>query len=152
MDLHIFDQRLRQAAASALGFAREMVAETLPDSLVFRVYPNQSCDGAPLVDDEENFPEETLPSEEFLGPWDAEQAVAYLWRFGKVPEWIDVGVEAVENARTRIGLRCCGRFAEKEHLLYHRQEGLPPFAIKSPSLPPGWRSVEESGPFEIRTP
>ena len=77
------------------------------------------------------------------GPWLAKEAVTYLWRDGKVPEWIDVAVEAVDH-RSLVALRCCGRFTSSEELLYHSPSGLPPLSIKSPALPPDWSM--EPGP------
>jgi len=75
--------------------------------------------------------------------------VDYLWRDGKVPEWIDASVESEDGFRSFIGLRCCGRFTASEELLYHRPGGLAPFSIKSPVLPPGWENVEASGRFDL---
>jgi hypothetical protein len=75
--------------------------------------------------------------------------VDYLWRAGKVPEWIDAAVEAQDAHCSLIGLRCCGRFTASEELLYHRPGGLAPFSIKSPVLPPGWENIEVSGRFDL---
>jgi hypothetical protein len=149
VDRVTFEERLRTAARQVVLFAREFVQQALPDDVAFRVYPNQSFDGNPRVDDEVTFPEELLPEGSFRGPWSAEETVAYLWRDGKVPEWINAAVEAEDKRRSLIALRCCGRFTASEHLLYHRPSGLPPFSIKSPFLPPGWESVEASGRFDL---
>jgi hypothetical protein len=122
----------------------------LPDDARYLVYPNQSYDGNPRVGDEEVFPEESLPEDQFHGPWSTEATLNWLWRNGKVPEWIDVDVQAEGGRHTLIALRCCGRFTGQEELLYHRYlEGVPPFSIKSPYLPPCWESVEESGKFDL---
>jgi hypothetical protein len=76
--------------------------------------------------------------------------VGFLWRGGKVPEWIDAAVQAEDGGQTLVSLRCCGRFTAQEELLYHRYPGgVPPFSIKSPVLPPGWESVEASGKFDL---
>jgi hypothetical protein len=117
--------------------------------VAFRVYPNQSFDGNPRVTDEVVFSEDSLAKGEFLGPWLSEQVVEYLWRSGRVPEWIDAAVEAEDGRRSSIGLHCCGRFTAADELLYHRQGGLAPFSIKSPVLPPGWESVTASGRFDL---
>ena len=129
--------------------SREYVLQQLPDDVAFRVYPNQSFDGNPRVGDEVVFPDETLPAGEFLGPWSAEEVVEFLWRDGKVPEWVDAAVESEDRNRTLIGLRCCGRFTASDELLYHRPGGLAPFSIKSPVLPSGWESVDASGKFDL---
>lgn len=150
MDRNTFDERLRTAASLAVAFAREHVRQLLPEVLAFLVYPNQSCDDNPRVGDEVIFPNESLPEGEYHGPWQVEEVVGFLWRNGKVPEWVDVAVLAAGECCSLVALRCCGRFTAQEELLYHRnQNGLPPFSIKSPVLPPGWESVEASGKFDL---
>jgi hypothetical protein len=136
------------AAREAVLFARRCVHQPLTGEVAYRIYPNQSFDGNPRVGDEVVFPDDMLPTDEFHGPWSAKEAVAYLWRHGKVPEWIDVSVEA-EDGQTLVALRCCGRFTASEELLYYRNGGFPPFGIKSPVLPPGWESPETSDRFDL---
>ncbi len=150
VDRRTFETRLRTAAQQAVEFARQHVREALPDEVVFRVYPNQSCDENPRVGDEAVFPDDSLSDGESHGPWSAGQVVDFLWRNGKVPEWIDVAVRDVDGRHTVVSLRCCGRFTEQDDLLYHRGGGLPPFSVKSPNLPPGWESIEASGKFPLR--
>ena len=123
--------------------------QTLPEKMVFRVYPNQSHDGNPRVQDEQVFPEETLAEGVYHGPWSVKAVVRFLWRNGKVPEWIDIAVESENGSCTFLALRCCGRFTAQEDLLYHRPGGCPPFSIKSPCFPPGLWNVEEEGKFDL---
>jgi len=149
VDRGVFEERLSEIGRRVVLFAREHVVQQLPDEVEFRVYPNQSYDDNPRVGDEIVFSDESLPNGEFLGPWSAEEVVEYLWRSGKVPEWIDAGVESEDRLRSLIGLRCCGRFTASEDLLYHRPGGFAPFSIKSPVLPPGWEGVEVSGRFDL---
>ena len=47
---------------------------------LFFIYPNQSYDGNPLKEDEQLFPNESLPFPKFLSPLSFEQAVEFLWR------------------------------------------------------------------------
>lgn len=150
MDRSTFEARLYTAAQQTVEFARQHVRQPLPDETAFLVYPNQSCDDSPRVGDEAVFPGESLPEGQYHGPWSAEQVVGYLWRGGKVPEWIDAAVQAEDGGRTFVRLRCCGRFTAQEELLYHRYpNGVPPFSIKSPDLPPAWENVEVSGKFDL---
>jgi hypothetical protein len=150
VDRSTFETRLRTAAQQALEFGRQHVHQLLPDDVAFFVCPNQSYDGNPRVGDEAVFPEESLREGQHHGPWSAQEVVAFLWRDGKVPEWINVAVEAEDGKRSLIGLRCCGRFTAQEDLLYHRYPGgVPPFSIKSPVLPPGWENIEASGKFDL---
>ena len=149
MDRGLFGERLRAASACVVGFAREYVRQELPDEVAFRVYPNQSCDDKPRRGDEVVFPADSLPMGEFLGPWSVEEVIECLWRDGKVPEWIDAAVEAVNERQSIVGLHCCGRFTASQELLYYQSGDVAPFGLKSPAWPPGWESVEVSGRFDL---
>jgi hypothetical protein len=146
-----FEVRLHVAARRAVSFARAYVWQELPEEMAFLVYPNQSHDGHPRVGDERVFPADSLPRDRCHGPWSADEAVAFLWRDGQVPEWINVAVQVADGRRTLVGLRCCGRFTAQADLLYHQhyEAAVPPFSIISPVLPPGWERVEESGKFDL---
>jgi hypothetical protein len=150
VDRGAFEVRLREAARRAVEFARQHVREALTDEVAFRVYPNQSCDENPRVGDEAVFPDDSLPDGEYHGPWSAERVADFLWRDGRVPEWIDIAVRDTDGRHTVVSLRCCGRFTAQDDLLYHSGTGLPPFSVKSPYLPPGGESIEASGKFSLR--
>jgi hypothetical protein len=145
----LFEERLRIVVDTAVDFARKHVLQFLPDKSAYLVYPNQSYDGNPLIEDELVFPSDALCDGEFHGPWPLDETVSFLWRSGMVPEWIDVAVQSEDGIRTLVALRSCGRFTSTEELLYHRNGGMPPFRIKSPVLPPGWVNLEVSGKFDL---
>lgn len=149
MDKETFEQRLVQASERAISWAREHVWNILPEPYLYLLIPNQSYDGNPLKGDEEIFPNETLPPFKFQGPWDFEQTMAFLWRNGKVPEWVDISVRACGKNFSYLQLRCCGRFTATEELLYHRAEDCQPFHIQGPNIPPGWEGLEQSGKFNL---
>jgi hypothetical protein len=149
LDRGTFESRLRTAARQAVEFARRLVRESLPDEVVFLVYPNQSYDGHPPVGDEVIFPGDSLPDGLHHGPWAVGQVVDFLWRDGNVPEWIDIQVRGEDGRRTEVALECCGRFTSQDGLLYYPDRDTRPFAVKSPILPPGWESAEVSGKFTL---
>jgi hypothetical protein len=144
-----FEQRLATAAHGAVQFARTFVQQQLPDEFALLIVPNCSYDGNPRVDDEEVYQHDALPEGRSHGPWSVADAVAFLWRAGKVPEWIDLHVVAEDGLRSLVELRCCGRFSASEDLLYHQYGGLAPFQVVSPPLPPGWQGAEVSGRFDL---
>jgi len=145
-----FERHFRAAVESSVAFAATMVRPSLPAARRFLIEPNASYDWQPLLEDQRLYPEDSLPDGERLGPLTFEQASGWMWRDGKVPEWVDVGVCGVDTHHTYTSLRCCGRFTGIAGRLYYRN-GLPPFGIKSPVLPVGWKSVEESGRFDLPT-
>lgn len=142
-----FGALLATATAAAVSFARTFVVDALPDEVRYLILPNQSYDGNPLVADEEIYPDDSLVEIAGLGPCTNCDVVSFLWRNGKVPEWIDVQVDTVANGVTIVVLRCCGRFTAREDMLYYGSRGTGPFSAKSPPLPPDW--TKESGRFEL---
>lgn len=89
-----FAQHFLHAHDIALEFARRFVVQNLPYERRFHLIPNCSYDGNPLVGEQETFPEETLPDDQFIGPLTEQQVLEWLWRQGKVPEWVNVSVVA----------------------------------------------------------
>ena len=142
MEREKFANNLRDAVEHTVRFARDLVVQVLPEPTALRVYANCSYDGNPLVGDEVVFPEESQPQGVFCGPWSIEQAVDFLWRNGRVPEWVDVAVEDEDEKTTYVGLTCCGRFTAMEQKLYHRNGGIPPFHIVSPPIEPSVWSID----------
>ena len=135
MDRDEFATLLDAAARWARDYARGFVLESLPDAMTFRLLFNQSNDDIePLRGCELVFPEDDGRQRSCRGP----TAIDELWRDGRVPEWIDLCVSAVERRSTVIEALCCGRFTDDDRLLYHRAEGRPPFHVTSPVLPPGY--------------
>ncbi len=153
MDRRAFMLNFSAAADKVVEFTRLFITDSIPDDVVFRLYPNCSYDGNPLVGDEELFPQDSAPLTEakpYLGPMPFQDAVAFLWRGGKVPEWVDVSIEDVIDSQSLVGLACCGRFTAETQRLYHAWGGIPPFSVKGPALPPGWQNLEKSGKFALR--
>src|SRR4051794_29397162 len=133
MDRATFETRLQTATAIAVEFARDMVHQSLPAEVVYRVHPNQSYDGHPRLGDEVIFPGDSLPEGSHLGPCSVAEVADFLWRDGRVPEWIDISVETVVENCTVVRLQCCGRFSAEDQRLYYRGAAdVAPFGIKSP--------------------
>ena len=138
MERERFSRHLDSATQQAIDFARRYVTNELAGEVSYLVEPNQSCDDN-LREGEVIFPEDSLPEGAHHGPWAAERVVEFLWRDGRVPEWIDIAVaEVSDTGGIRVGLLCCGRFTASDDLLYYNSGPVPPFGIKSPILPPDW--------------
>jgi len=142
----VFVARLAASAEAAWAFAQTQLIEQLPESLEFRVRLNRSYDGDAPGGDEVRFPEDSAPQRAVaLNRCSAATAVGELWRDGRVPEWIDVAVVDETGTTTVVELVCCGRYTADEGLLYHIAEGVPPFHVLGPTLPPG----HDGTPFSI---
>ncbi len=151
MDKEIFEQRLEQAAEETIVFTRSLVTEVLPNERIYKVFPNKHGEMKQLRGDAEVFPQDSLPRGQFIGPLDATEVVAYLWRNGKVPEWIDISVDAVEGNRTVLILWCCGHFTSFPANTFHRLvdpigRGAP-FSVHGPFAPKGWKKGD--GAFSL---
>jgi hypothetical protein len=149
MDRELFAQRFGLAHARTLELARCTVTNELPDSIRFLLKPNSSHSSDPLYDDEALFPEDTRPKQPYVGPLTEDETVSWLWRHGKVPEWIDLAVLREDGQHSYIGLLCCGRFTGQAYLLYHQDEGYPPFHATPPRPPDGWQDLDRDGPFSL---
>lgn len=143
-----FERRLLHAAACARDFARELIAEPLPDELLFRVHLNSSYDlnAEPEL---RLFPEDSADARVLATKGlTAGQVVDELWREGWVPEWINVSVVGETGAATVIELLACGRFTADETALYYSSTDVAPFGVKGPVLP---IDFVEGQPFSIYT-
>lgn len=132
-----FEELLDRASKQAVQFAQEYLSNPLPDPMRFYLIPNASFNGNPLVGDEEVFPEDTLPTKQFHVFY-ANEAARFLWRHGKVPEWIDISVVDIVDDETCLELMCCGRYTAESSRYYYTQSGNGPFGVKSPILPTDW--------------
>lgn len=144
----MFAARFAASAEAARQFAQSLVSEELPEPLAFRVRLNQSYDGHAPRPGELRFPEDSAHHRAVaLNRCDAETVVAELWRDGHVPEWVNIAAVSETGAATVVEVVCCGRFTNDDSLLYHTEEGAPPFHVLGPALPP----KHDGTPFSIHT-
>lgn len=155
MDRETLAEHLADAAAEAVSFGQEFFNRPLPPRIRFNVMPNQSYD-ANLRPGEVTFPDDSHPRVAMaLRGVPTEHVVDFCWREGRVPEWVNVSVDAAHSGTTFVRLECCGRFTDDSALLYHEREGRPPFHAVGPALPPGYQSGERFSPnrrFECWSP
>lgn len=133
-----FHKNLKESAILARDFTRTLVTTPLPDDISYSIRYGCSYDGNPLREDEVTFPEDY--GKEAPIKKSAEEVTSLLWRDGFVPEWINVTVSHEDGERTHIKLECCGRYSQLPAMMYHIQEGRPPFHVLGPSLPPGFEN------------
>jgi hypothetical protein len=135
MLLSEFASLLETSTAEAIAFARSMVFDELPANYTYRVFPNQSYDGHREPDDVV-YPNDSLDDMHDFIEMGRDDCIRYLYRDGRVPQWIDISVGAVDYDFTYIYLRCCGRFTAHDERLYYKRFDRGPFGIKSPAIPP----------------
>lgn len=134
MDKEEFTKNFQSSLEKLIDFTQEMVINTLPKNLRFIILTNCFYDGNELELDEEVYPEDKTNRNSSINPTDERQVVEYLWRDGKIPEWINVQVDSCDENYTYISLECCGRYTSKKELMYHI-ERFPPFNPLSPAIP-----------------
>ena len=147
MEQQELQNRLIRATERATASPEKLSSTTCPSRCDTTCCSVSPYDGNPLGPDEQVFLKD-VPSREPV-PVTAEQAVGLLWRSGKVPEWIDINVEATSQQWTLLNLRCCGHFTTSDNLLYHKREGHPPFHVQGPRMPPGVRWDQKLEKFDL---
>lgn len=131
-----------------MKFSQEFLIDKLPFSYSYLIFPNQSYDENALIEDEELFLEDSSVQNNADG-FSKDEVVQFLWRKGKVPEWINVTVHSYNKKLSYISLICCGRFTAEKQLLYHEKEGYQPFHVLGPNLPANFESIKKSGKFNL---
>jgi hypothetical protein len=144
-----FQNLLRLATMMTLEYAREHISSEIPANVRYKLYPNESYDGGSLRGDVTLYPDDTLPEGGFHGPLTIADAISFLWRNGKIPQWIDLTVDSVLADLTIIKLRCCGRFTATAEYLYYSDEGLGPFNPGGRPWPMDWKKFEGAGKFDL---
>jgi hypothetical protein len=136
MDRETFRHHFATAAARARDYARTSVAEPLPEAVRFRLRLNSSYDGNPLRDDQIVYPADgSFERARALHDVNFDEALAELWREGRVPEWVDLVVVGETGEATLIEALVCGRFTADDQGLYHQGTGHPPFSALGPAPP-----------------
>ena len=120
-----------------MEYTRSVVLNEIPETPRYRVYANQSHDVAADGTSLTAYPQDSLPYGEFRGPMTGVEAIDFLWRDGRVPQWIEVSVVEVAGDITFIELCCCGRYVSEEERMYY-SPAMGPFGLKGPVLPPDW--------------
>lgn len=129
-----FSRLLDLATADAIALAKMMLLDELSDQYVYRIFPNQSFDGNRDAE-EIVYPMDSLGSIDDYIMMTRDECISFMYREGRLPEWIDISVGAAGADLTYIDCRCCGRFTDNDQRLYYNRTGRGPFGIKSPTLP-----------------
>lgn len=144
-----FSQNLHRATLRSHEKALIFVENELKPPFTYLVKLNQSYDGNKLANGEIILDQMRRKGENPIGPLSHEQVIDLLWQNALVPEWIDITPWEATAGGLIFELTCCGRFAEREPLLYHAKEGYPPFHAPGVMTPPDWKSLEENGRFDV---
>ena len=126
-----FRSLLFSATADARQFALEYIKNELPSENVYNMRLSLSHDD-PALTQFDLYPED---NDKLIELASADTVVKTLLRKGKVPVWIDIAVQKVQNNKTVLTLLCAGRYSDDMKQLYYHQRGLGPFGVKSPNLP-----------------
>jgi hypothetical protein len=131
-----FQRNLTAAVIHAIEFARQLVTDDLPDRIKYVLRLGSSYDSSALEEGEQTYPEDYSKPIRYFEK--SEDVVNFLWRNGKVPEWINVSVDSKTAVHTNIKLECCGRFSNRIEHIYHAHEGRAPFHVLGPPVPQGF--------------
>ena len=139
-----FIERFKHAACFCLDFTQRHITEVLPKSMRFNFALNERS----YVDQGQSvsFNGKDYKLNELVG-LTPKEALAFIYVNGKVPHWIDLYVNAFNEVTLSIEVTFSVEFSDNEEELFNKAQGLPPFHIIGPTIPKGWRSLEEDGKF-----
>lgn len=129
MEKEDFKINLKKALDGLIDFTQEMVTNKLPHEYKFIIKTNCSYDGNELTADEEVYPDDKIDETSSINPATESTVIDYLWRNGKVPQWINLQVSSCDSNFSYITLECCGRFSA---ILNHKDG---PFRALGPNIP-----------------
>lgn len=144
-----FQELFVRARERAIAFAREKVWNEIPDAVRYKLEANQSYDVDQQGQSQTSYAQDSLPIGQYRGPLTEAEAIDFLWRDGRVPEWIDITVDEVVNGTTLIELSCCGRYTDDEERMYYHPNGRGPFGVKGPALPSSWKPGDPIEKFDL---
>src|SRR5689334_61384 len=128
-----------QAATFCREVAERHVIEALPESLRFDF---AAASRPPYEQARIKFLGGRLLAPDQLRNVEPSRAREYLWVDGKVPLWINFNVHEMDATHTYIMVMVSHQLTSNDSVLYHQDEGLPPFHILGPFVPHGWVSLE----------
>ena len=123
-----FKQNLQKALDGLIDFTQEMVINKLPAHYKFIIKTNCSFDKN-LEGDQQIFPADKINETSSINPASESTVIDYLWRNGKVPQWINVQVSSCDSDFSYVTLECCGRYSA---FLNHKDG---PFRPLGPNIP-----------------
>ena len=151
MDYPEFKRRFEEARRVCVEATERMVIESLPPIWMYSVSVPDLVVPSDLKWDERPFHAFHLLAGITSHPHDEDWMLRILFRDGFVPRWIDLSILTVTEIHTIFCATISSvvtRF-DIDGNPHYTERVLKPWAIKSPRLPVGWKSVEQSGRFSI---
>jgi hypothetical protein len=151
VDKKEFRRRLERAGERARQCAEQYVIEPLPSALRLSLPEIDDPRGARgPVGTIKFFGGRFLRPEELVLVSPA-RAADLLWVNGRVPAWVNLNVEYLDEQSTHIRVRCSHTLLTADQAMLSRDivvdpaDPVEPFRIRGPALVHGWRSVELDG-------
>ncbi|MFA5127250.1 MAG: hypothetical protein WC465_04630 [Patescibacteria group bacterium] len=140
MDKTVFKDRFRRAIKKTIELAQKYVKEKIPKDFIIDLSRIDSKD---------------THKSKYEGRYeDLEKVIEKLYQDGSVPRWVDLNVKTVENDLSIIRCEYSNIFFNDESNLLHEDEGVPPFHILSPHIPPSHFDFDKNkvkeGKFSIK--
>jgi len=159
MDREILAQHLLTATERTRDFATQYVTNELPSScrclssIGLAPVDRMRTDGGPFPAVSHRFHQHIAAC---LGPHGVDDVLAFLWRAGAVPRWIDTNAFATEGEFTNVGL-IFGQFEIDDTRLscdlHFAASGLSSGALPvqpvGSHLPPNWRDLGPNKQFDL---
>ena len=130
MEAKLFRERFTESITRAKEFAQRFIVETVPDEYKIYVLDQRREDGAYM---------------------DFEDALKTLFKDGAVPVWIDVNLKDIKAGVSIIRCTHSSEYTDKEEFsVANKEEGISPFHVLGPHLPPEIALSDISSQKEMR--
>ncbi|MCM8543566.1 MAG: hypothetical protein NE328_25075 [Lentisphaeraceae bacterium] len=138
-----FCKRFQLASYFCRDFTNRHIKEELPPALLynFALTERLQAESDKIVLNHQAFLKSQLVK---LTP---KEAAGILYKNEEIPVWVDLFVGYYDDNYTYIEVTFSEDYTNDESLLFHQKEGYPPFHAVGPTVPEGWKSIEEDGSF-----
>jgi hypothetical protein len=146
-----FKTQFEEARRQCVMLTESLAIEALPSIWMYSISLPASVRSVDLGWDERHF----HAFDHFAGitshPHEESWMLGVLCQDGYVPRWIDLSILTITEIHTLF----CATISdvvtryEEDGNPHYTERALMPWGVKSPPLPAGWKSIEESGRFSI---
>ncbi|MEK7535963.1 MAG: hypothetical protein AAB590_03045 [Patescibacteria group bacterium] len=108
MQKDVFEKRFDEAVKRILDRTREFIVEEIPNKCLYVIETVDYKKTQPITKDE---------------------AIGIMFKDGKVPRWVDLGVIDIQDDTTIVQCVIAPDYFEEDEYLLYEEEGLPPFKV-----------------------
>ena len=129
MGKKIFLKRFDEAIERVLDKARKALIEDVPSGCKFNIEYTDLHKIQPIT---------------------KEEAIAIMYRDGKVPRWVNINLRTIDNGVALINCLVASDYFENDADLLYEDEGVAPFRVGFPPLPEPYKDGKKFSVNDLR--